>query len=392
VKINTSTISGTISYPSGTSDLLIGDTGAWAPMNGYIADFRVINGTALYTNSTLTVPDLPFYEDVPNTILRLKMISDRYVDFSPYNSVINSNTATVTQTYASGGAAGATNFTLSSIVGVSGGMSIRGTGIPAGTYVTNIIGGTVIQINNPLTVQAAGTYTFNAGAISSFHPFKPDGYYSVYTGESFYPQTTNIIDQTADFTLEFWVNIATAPTGNYVYLFNTTDSSGGSPQINSYNIGMNTNKTIFVERWSSTTATTTILTSSALSLINNWYHVAVVRIGSATNNLKIYVNGALNVQTTATDFCTVPATTNSVIFNNGGTGSSWAGYISNLRYTNGIGIYTGAFTVPGNPLKKIQPSGTNIAAVSSYSSVSLLTCHHINLPLSYYRLHQINLR
>ena len=306
------TLSGPILYSGGTSDLIIGGSVAYPlnlqTFNGYIGDLQIINGTALYTDATLTVPDIPFYKNLPNTALRLKPLAAEIVDEGPNQSVIT-----------------------------------------------------------PLT---------GAGTSSSFHPFRPNGYYSVKKTAYDYSEritatTTGIIDQRADFTLEFWLNITTAPTG-VVYIFNTTSPYSPDMQINSYNILLNTNKTITVERWNSTTATTTVLTSGALSLTNNWYHIALVRIGSSTNNLKIYVDGTLNAQTTATNFCSALATSYSVFLKDTQT-TSWTGYISNFRYTNNIGVYTGAFTVPGNPLKKTQTAGTNISAITSTSSVALLT-------------------
>jgi hypothetical protein len=307
------TLSGPILYPSGTSDLTVGGSDAYPSnlqtFNGYISDLQIINGTALYTDTTLTIPDIPFYKNLPNTALRLKPLVAEIVDEGPNQSAIT-----------------------------------------------------------PLT---------GAGTTSTFHPFRPNGYYSVnktgYTySERINATTTGIIDQRADFTLEFWLNITSAPNPGAVYIFNTTSPYSPDMQLNSYNILLNANKTITIERWSSTTATTTVLTSGALSLTNNWYHIAVVRIGSGTNNLKIYVDGALNAQTTATNFCSAIASSYSVFLKDDQT-NNWTGYISNFRYTNNIGVYTGAFTVPGNPLKKTQPAGTNIAAITSTTSVALLT-------------------
>ena len=53
----------------------------------------------------------------------------------------------------------------------------------------------------------------------------------------------------------------------------------------------------------------------------------------------------------------------------------WQGYLSNLRVVNGVGVYTGNFTVPTTPLTATQSSGTNISAITSGQTV-LLACQN----------------
>lgn len=71
------------------------------------------------------------------------------------------NTAAATKAYASGGASGATTITLADVTSVAEGQVISGTGVPTGTYVTNISSNT-ITISKPLNTQAAGNYAFRA--------------------------------------------------------------------------------------------------------------------------------------------------------------------------------------------------------------------------------------
>jgi hypothetical protein len=78
------------------------------------------------------------------------------------------NSATVSPTYVSGGAAGQNTVSLSSGASIVAGQIVSGTGIPAGTFVNQVIGATVVLSNN-FTVQASGTYNFyTAGAAGTY--------------------------------------------------------------------------------------------------------------------------------------------------------------------------------------------------------------------------------
>jgi flagellin len=66
-----------------------------------------------------------------------------------------------TKTYASGGASGQANIVLDSKTDLAVNMGVSGTGIPAGTYITAIAGGSnTITLSNNLTAQAAGELNF----------------------------------------------------------------------------------------------------------------------------------------------------------------------------------------------------------------------------------------
>ena len=108
---------------------------------------------------------------------------------------------------------------------------------------------------------------------------------------------------------------------------------------------------------------------------NQWYHVALVRSGSGTNNCKVYLNGGLESQATLTDDLAARA----VVI--GRTYTDYApeyltGYISNVRIVKGLAVYTGAFTTPTGPLTATQSAnpfgGSNTAAITG-TATSLLT-------------------
>jgi hypothetical protein len=108
---------------------------------------------------------------------------------------------------------------------------------------------------------------------------------------------------------------------------------------------------------------------------NTWYHVAYQRT-SGTHSC--YINGVA-----ATSYVTVNNlnyTTSAMAIggaNSGATRYDFTGYISNLRIVKGLAVYTGAFTPPTSPLKATQSSGTNIAAITTQTSV--LTCQYNTL-------------
>ena len=71
--------------------------------------------------------------------------------------------ATATTTL-SGGGAGVNYFSVSSVAGISAGMAVIGTGIPLGTFVSNVNTGTsIVTVNQPLTSAVSGAGKFVTG-------------------------------------------------------------------------------------------------------------------------------------------------------------------------------------------------------------------------------------
>lgn len=87
---------------------------------------------------------------------------------------------------------------------------------------------------------------------------------------------------------------------------------------------------------------------------NTWYHFAVVRNGSGSNNVTIYVDGVSKVTfTSTTDYTNVNqlkiGTFHDSTNNNVPTDSVvWQGYIDEIRISNSA-RYTGNFTAPSAP-------------------------------------------
>jgi hypothetical protein len=101
-----------------------------------------------------------------------------------------------------------------------------------------------------------------------------------------------------------------------------------------------------------------VLTSSTLST-NTWYHVAVVRNGTA---IAMYIDGTL-----------VSSGTSSANIDYGGdlgigaeasSGSYFSGNMSNFRIVKGTAVYTAAFTPLTAPLTPVSGTGLLLNTVS----------------------------
>jgi hypothetical protein len=147
-----------------------------------------------------------------------------------------------------------------------------------------------------------------------------------------YPDTPATRLESGDFTIEAWIYL------NTVGVSQTIVTKGN---ITGFIFWVSGNLRF-------TWGTSSILIASSLSA-NQWYHVAVVRSGSATGNLKIYIDGVLS----ATSSTAVTDNFNQTDIGYVGVGRSAAnpmnGYIDDLRITKGIARYTANFTPPTAP-------------------------------------------
>ena len=179
---------------------------------------------------------------------------------------------------------------------------------------------------------------------TNWSPFNlPEGHWSYYF-ESNHPieiaDSNSALDLPGDFTIEFWVfepTIATGAVTTNMYFSNQTLN-----QFQLQNTGSAVN--LYINGSSILNGTTTSLTQ--------WKHIALVREGSGTNNISIYINGSREAQGTSTYSI---ATTSLMLGgqDRGGTTGhvGFIGYISNFRISKGVALYSGtSFTVPTAPL------------------------------------------
>ena len=191
----------------------------------------------------------------------------------------------------------------------------------------------------------------------TFSPFSgPDGYWS-----NFFDGTNDrltIADNAAlrpgtdNFTIEAWVYRAAAGAAHTIFAKGASTPTGFAFSITSSDTLRFTD-------------TSTDIDSTGTVAANAWVHVAVVREGTGSNQLKLYINGVQDGQgTVSTDF---NQTEEARIGENRGATDDFNGYISNFRYVVGSAIYTAGFALSTVPL-----TTTSQGAVSS--EVELLTC------------------
>jgi hypothetical protein len=195
------------------------------------------------------------------------------------------------------------------------------------------------------------TVAAGSPSVQPFAPFAPQYQWtsSVIGGSGYFDGSGDYLSAaynsayafTGDFTIEFWVNwSAHGSSGGLVV---NMQSSGGAPA--GWQICFSgTADTVNFEITNSYP-----LTTSSSSLPKNaWTHVAVVRSGSATNNIKMYFNGAQVAQGTST--ATIDSTNASLYVGAERTlAGLTTGYISGIRILKGTAQYTAAFTPPTAP-------------------------------------------
>jgi hypothetical protein len=149
---------------------------------------------------------------------------------------------------------------------------------------------------------------------------------------------------TSDFTIEWWqywhedqAGYGTMYDCNYATSSNCTiQTASGSNQYITYMNG-----------------TGSTMTESSAAETGQWYHYALVRNGSGTNNVKMYRNGAVTAQMTYTGNAG-----NNISIGIGRSIGQAAHHldhssICDFRIVNGTAVYTTTFTPPTEPLTDI---------------------------------------
>jgi hypothetical protein len=252
---------------------------------GYISNVRVVKGTAVYT-ANFTPPTAPL-QPIAGTSL-LTCDSNRFRDASTNN------------------------------------------------FAVTRVGDVSVQKFNPFGLVNAN------GVKTSYTP-------AVYGGSMYFDGTGDYISNTSSnslnfgtgaFTVEMWLYANTISTTQFQVAMTTNPQSNGGFQI--YNRNINTSL-VFGG-----------INASEYTIISNmipgqWYHIAISRVSTGTNQTFVFVNGTLTNTLTVSDNFNING------FNLGGYNTSifWHGYISNVRVVKGAAVYTSNFVPPTAPLEPI---------------------------------------
>ena len=324
------------SFSVSQATMYIGTSSGGNPFQGYISNFRVVKGAAAYAQSFIPTSG-PFttsqtfnQSGIPSCPVQSSQTS--LLLTTPSNSSFLTDSSTNAFTVTNVGTATSEPF--------------------------NPFTGNYEILANPGSVQLNGTSQYATYAVNS----------------------NIVVTANQPFTVEFWIytptQVQTAPA-----IFSTTNNGGQSGhmaffvghaglgianQYGLYWVGMPTGT-------GGGGTTTNLLTSTTNYITNTWTHIAIVRSG--TSAVTMYINGVANATATYNGAVVFP--TNTIWVGTSGdslAGSSYTGNISNLRWVNGVAVYTANFVTPPGPLNNSQvenQSGAPSAAVTA-SQTSLL--------------------
>ena len=161
------------------------------------------------------------------------------------------------------------------------------------------------------------------------------------------PNTVNANFNNGDFTVEFWMYASSQALAPIVHQTSYANNQGWI--IWNYtgdNVGTATRKLTFMANG----ATFVLTTSSDAYTDNTWTHIAIVKNGTGSNNIKIYSNGtsiATGTYATALANPSTPLMVGGIINGQSWNGTSYFnGYLDDLRITKGLARYTANFTPP----------------------------------------------
>ena len=203
----------------------------------------------------------------------------------------------------------------------------------------------------PSTPVPAAWNPYNLGSIS-------------FNGSTDYLTTTNFNFSTNNFTIEGWFYPTSLASG--IAFWGQDNGIGPNPKITLYTYGDN----LYLD--TSGEGPSISVPSSTLN-IDQWNHIAFVRIGLGTDEAVLFINGvSVGSFQLAGDLSGISAPFNIGYTGEDFGGTLFLGEISNFRIVNGVAVYTGTFTVPTQPLNVSQIAGTNINSVVPEQTVLLL--------------------
>ena len=292
-------------------------------------------------------------------------------------------TVTNSQTYASGGATSQNTVVLTAVTGIAIGQYVSGTGLAAGTYVTDISSNTVTVSNN-FTVQAAGTYTFNGyGIVTQNSTLTANnillgggsgtGISSTSTGLGVVYTLGNTVNSTTT------AATTTAASGGAVSASTFVVTSAAGIAIGQYVSGTGLAANTYVTNVASTTVTVSNAFTVAASGTYTFYNKGIVTQAANLNANSILIGGGagVGISSITTGSSVISAlgvdigSTGSLLVNGGTAGTPFS-----ITLTNGTNL----------PISGIAGLGTGVAAalaanVTGSNGIVLATGPTVSLPV-----------
>lgn len=207
--------------------------------------------------------------------------------------------------------------------------------------------------DNRFKDNSPNSFAITHSGTPSIRPFGPFVETDITTGSGYfdgngdnltYSSNAAFAFGTGPYTVEAWVYVISVPaSAGAIFDAGSATGSFGLSIVNGTRLA-------FLNLYG-TGQVSTVVTSAAVPL-NAWTHIAVSRASTATNDTKIFLNGALSGTGTDTNNWTV-TTTPMVGYNNAGSGYYFNGHIADMRVIKGTALYTATFTPPTSSLTSV---------------------------------------
>ena len=369
---------------------------AWSNDNGTIIDFRQSGGgsSQVKTRLFLTGGTLALNNQITTTLSSLNtwyhiaLVRSSGSTKLYVNGVQGGSTYTDANDYGSvaqdmviGQVGDSRSFATGYFAGyISNVRIVKGTAVYTAAFTPPLAALTAITNTSILTCQSNKFVDNSANGLAitivgtpqvqPFSPFNSTAAYSntvvggsmYFNGTTDYVQATVSAPGTSNFTMEGWVYLPAFSTGspNIFSIIAASSSTGFQVYVSSAGFGVRSN-------------VATIISPTGSPKVGQWYHVALVR---SSGTIILYLNGA-SAASTSTAY-----TFSDTQFNAGWTpvGQYLNAYISNIRYVNGIAVYTGNFTPPTALFTSSSAAntalllnGTNAGIIDSAQKIDLST-------------------
>lgn len=166
-----------------------------------------------------------------------------------------------------------------------------------------------------------------------------------------FPNSADWYFDTGDFTIDYWVY----PTSLSDYRYHVTKRFNDT---NRWLICHDGSGRLYFQLTVGGSDKGFYQTASSTLVLNQWQHIAVVRNGTGTDCIKIYVDGVDKTPTSATKLGAnaIPDFAAALCLGHFGDGGyAFQGYMDEVRISKGVARWTAAFTPPTEAYEPAEP-------------------------------------